>query len=163
MDQVPAPSTFDRARGKRIVQKLAQTVRNEDTQELLPLGEVTRRLRVFEQGYAELLDLVKVHGYNLMQERGQLLSPDEVAADWYDRVYLPVTEVVRREELQSLIPDATEGDLYLRVHQHGLSLVPEHGQLGIPDMVRAVKDAERDRRRRLRRADPPSAGKSRLR
>jgi hypothetical protein len=39
------------------------------------------------QGYIELLEQIKVHGYNLMMQRGEVLSPEEIAADGYDRVY----------------------------------------------------------------------------
>jgi len=51
VDDVPPHSTYDRARRQKAVRRLAKAVRLEDTQELLPLEEVTRRLRVFNQHY----------------------------------------------------------------------------------------------------------------
>jgi ParB-like nuclease domain len=37
-------------------------------------------------GYAELLENVQLHGYRLMRARGEVLAPDQVAGDWYERV-----------------------------------------------------------------------------
>ena len=57
-------------------------------------------------GYQQLLEQVKVHGYVVMQERGELLTSEEVAADWYDHVYLPTVDAIRSEDLAGLIPHA---------------------------------------------------------
>jgi hypothetical protein len=40
-------------------------------------------------GYPEVLEAVKVHGYDMARRLGALPSPEDVAADWYDGVYLP--------------------------------------------------------------------------
>ncbi|MGH2655832.1 MAG: hypothetical protein ACRDIZ_03900 [Actinomycetota bacterium] len=101
------------------------------------------------QGYIQLLENVKVHGYHLMQERGEVLPPEEVAADWYDRVYRPTVEAIRRENLLELYPTATEGDLFLWVYQRLLELFPERGGMGYEDVIRAGKD------------EPPPAGRTR--
>jgi hypothetical protein len=45
------PSTFDKARRKKTRRRLVETFGGEDTQELLPLKEVTSRLRMFNQHY----------------------------------------------------------------------------------------------------------------
>jgi hypothetical protein len=92
------------------------------------------------QGYIQLLENVKVHGYHLMQERGEVLPPEEVAADWYDRVYRPAVEAIRREGLTDLYPGATEGDLFLWVYQRLLELFPESGGMGYEDAVRVGKN-----------------------
>jgi hypothetical protein len=102
------------------------------------------------QGYIQLLENVKVHGYHLMQERGEVLPPEEVAADWYDRVYGPTVEAIRRENLLELYPTATEGDLFLWVYQRLLELFPERGGMGYEDAIRAGKD------------EPPPAGRTRI-
>lgn len=49
-------------------------------------------------GYVELLDLVKVFGYHLMIEEERVLAREEIAARWYDDVYLPTVEVLEKEE-----------------------------------------------------------------
>lgn len=108
------------------------------------------------QGYVELLDLIKVHGYHLMRERGEVLPADEVAGDWYDHVYLPGVEAIRREGLGELAPGATEADLFLWVYQRQREMLPERGGLPYEEVARTVRE-ERGRRR-LGRA---SRGRSR--
>ena len=104
-------------------------------------------------GYQQLLEQVKVHGYNLMQERGKVLSPEDVAADWYDRVYVPTVEAIRGERLTDPIPQARTGDLYLWVHERRRELVPERGGLSIQEAVREAKRA-------LERRKPSGARKA---
>jgi hypothetical protein len=44
-------------------------------------------------------------------------------AHWYDKVYLPIVEVIRRSDILKDFPDKTEGDMYMWTldHQHYLS------------------------------------------
>jgi hypothetical protein len=105
------------------------------------------------QGFVELLDVVKAHGYDLMMERGEMLQPDEIAADWYDRVYLPAVESIRWERLLEIEPGSTEGDLFLWVLQRRREHDPQQGQPSIEDAARQVaRDQERRIRVRARRA-----------
>jgi len=69
------------------------------------------------RGYPELLEVVKAHGYDLARERGTLPSHEEVGADWYDRVYLPGLEAVRRAGLPAAHPYKTEADLFLWIYE----------------------------------------------
>ena len=96
------------------------------------------------QGYIELLELVKIHGYHLMQERGEVLPVAEIAADWYDRVYLPAVEAIRKE---GLVPHATEADLFLCVYERQRELFPERGGLGWEEAARTMKKDEEKRPR----------------
>jgi hypothetical protein len=86
------------------------------------------------QGYDEVLESVESHGYRLMRERGRILQPDEVAADWYDRVYLGAHETVLREGLE---PRYERGDLFLCLHQR-------HRELRVRDAGATLADAARD-------------------
>jgi hypothetical protein len=97
------------------------------------------------QGYGELLEQVKVHGYNLMRERGEVLPDQEVAADWYDRVYEPATQAIRAAELPPLYPGATEGDLFLWLHQRQRALFPERGGVSYEEAVAIAADEARQR------------------
>lgn len=93
------------------------------------------------QGYVELLEQIKVHGFHLMQERGEVLAADEIAGDWYDRVYLPGVEVIRAEGLHELFPGFTDADRYLWVAHHRRELYPESGgAIGFEDVVRRTRD-----------------------
>jgi ParB/Sulfiredoxin domain len=49
--------------------------------------------------YRELLDSVASHGYRLMRERGRVLEPRDVAADWYQHVYLGALETPSRRSI----------------------------------------------------------------
>jgi hypothetical protein len=95
------------------------------------------------QGFAELLDVVKAHGYDLMIDRDRVLQPHEVAADWYDRVYLPAVESIRWEKLLELEAGSTEGDLFLWVLQRRREHDPQLGKLSLEDTAReAARDQE---------------------
>ena len=104
-------------------------------------------------GFIELLDVVKAHGCDLMMERGEVLQPHEIAADWYDRVYLPAVESIRWERLLEIEPGSTEGDLFLWVLQRRREHDPQQGQPSLEDAARQVaRDQERRIRVRARRA-----------
>jgi hypothetical protein len=98
------------------------------------------------QCYVELLDLIRLHAFHIMTERGTLLTVEEISGDWYDHVYLPTIEQVRAEGLQYMFPGETDADLFLRIWQRRRTLFPERGDLSLEDTVRTV-GAERARRR----------------
>lgn len=91
-------------------------------------------------GYAELLDLIRVHAYLLSVERGAVVALPEAAADWFDRVYAPTVAEVRAEGLPELIPDATEGDLFLWISDRLRALRPEHPEAGVGEAVKRARD-----------------------
>jgi hypothetical protein len=96
------------------------------------------------QGFVELLDMVKAHGYDLMMDQGKVLQPHEIAADWYDRVYLPAIESIRWENLLELEDGSTEGDLFLWVLQRRREHDPHDGEQSFEDTARqAAQDQER--------------------
>lgn len=97
-------------------------------------------------GYAELLEIVKVHGYHLMRERNEVLSDAEISGHWYDSVYLPALVTIRSEQLHELFAGATDADLFLYVWQRRRSLHPERGGMTWEEAVRASKDAPPRRR-----------------
>jgi hypothetical protein len=103
------------------------------------------------QGYIELLEHIKIHGFHLMMDRGAPLSIDEIAGDWYDRVYLPTVDAIHREGLHELWPKATDADLFLWVGQRRRELFPERtDELDIEGSVRAARET-RPRGRRAAR------------
>ncbi len=70
-------------------------------------------------GYTQLRDIVKAHGYDLARRRGALPSPEEVGADWHDTVYVPGMAAVRRAGLPELYASwrSTDADLFLWIYQ----------------------------------------------
>ena len=70
-------------------------------------------------GYTQLREIIKAHGYDLARRRGVLPAPAEVAADWYDTVFRPGVDAVRRASLPELYASwhSTDADLFLWVYQ----------------------------------------------
>jgi len=103
------------------------------------------------QGYIELLEHIKIHGFHLMTERSELCTMEEIAGDWYDRVYRPSVDVIHREGLQGHWPEATDADLFLWVGQRRRELFPERtDDLDIEGSVRAAHETAPKPRRRSR-------------
>ena len=91
-------------------------------------------------GYVELLELVEAHAYHLCVERGEVVTIEEAAEDWVDRVYTPAIETIRRERLAELFPVSTEADLFLWVYQRRRAFFPEHGGLTFEEAARRARD-----------------------
>lgn len=108
------------------------------------LGRAHPRVRIEfsrPQGYIELLEHLKIHGFHLMMERGEVVPIEEIAGDWYDRVYRPTVAAIHREGLRELWPKATDADLFLWVGQRRRELFPELSDLDLDEGVRAARDA----------------------
>ena len=109
-------------------------------------------------GYPELLELIKAHGYDLARRRGELPTPEEVAADWYDHVYLPGVAAARREDLAEVYTYTTDADLFLWVYQRRRALRVDCPETDFADAAREaaeVRISARDRRRFLREKSSP--------
>lgn len=112
-------------------------------------------------GYSELLEIVHVHGYLLIVSENRVLPPEEIAGNWYDTMYLPTIEAIRRERLpEEVFPRSTEADVFLWVYQRRRALISEKGSLSMEDAVKTVRDEEKDRprqkaRRAVQRLKPP--------
>jgi hypothetical protein len=70
-------------------------------------------------GYTQLRDIIGAHGYELARRRGALPTPEEVAGDWYETVFLPGVEASRRAGLPELYASwhPTDADLWLWLYQ----------------------------------------------
>jgi len=81
--------------------------------------------------YQILLRHIQVHQYlrNLDLERAgseYRLSWDEAVASWYDNIYLPVVDSIRRHKLLGSFPSRTEADLYLWIAFHREQLAKQY-------------------------------------
>lgn len=86
--------------------------------------------------YVELLENVQIHGYHVMLKRDRALPPSEIAADWYEKVYAPVVDAVRRERAA---PDGhTEGDLFLQLYRRRRD---RYAECGCPPLEETVAEA----------------------
>lgn len=97
--------------------------------ELRPEADVT----FTEPGrYPILLRHIKVHQYlrNLDLERAGAdyrLEWAEAVQSWYDTIYLPVVDAIRRDDLMRSFPARTEADLYLWIVFHRERLAERYG------------------------------------
>ena len=74
--------------------------------------------------YRELLEHIDVHRYFMGVEKKLPATYDEAVASWYDTVYMPLIQLIRKYEVLDYFPGRTEADLYawLIKHQEALRL-----------------------------------------
>ena len=105
----------------------------------------------------ELIENVQIHGYHLMLDAGRALTREEIAGDWYDRVYRPSVEAIRAENPQELHPEATESDFFLCVYYRRRELYPEVGCVPLTETAQRMAEDARRGRGRLNRILRPAA------
>lgn len=105
-------------------------------------------------GYPELLELIKAYGFDLQQQSHTLLTPAEVAADWYDGVYLPGVTALRHQHIADAYPYKKDADLFLWMYQQRRRLLIGDPRADYEQAARAVRQARPGlwRRRELRRS-----------
>ena len=64
-------------------------------------------------GYSILLEHISAHRYFMGIDQKREIGYQEAVLHWHDTVYLPVVQVIRRDDLLSEFPKNTEADLYL--------------------------------------------------
>ena len=107
--------------------------------------------------YDEILNHILGHRYFLGLERGYETPLPDAAASWYDGVFLPVVEVIRRHGVLKHFPGATEADLYVEITRRWLELSVAGKPAGPDSAVEALLAADvrrwwqRRRSLRLRR------------
>jgi hypothetical protein len=89
-------------------------------------------------GYDRLLEHIAVHRYFMGLDLRRDISEAEAVEHWYDTVYRPVVEVIRRSGLMKLFPNRHDGDFYLWVMDHRHYLVSQ----GKADLVEPGRAAE---------------------
>jgi hypothetical protein len=96
-------------------------------------------------GYVQLLENVKVYGFDLHTGRGELLSREAVAADWYDNIYLTSIGDIEAVGLDKLMPNSAISDLYLWVHQRRQDLFPDRGSVSFRTAAEDIAATESKR------------------
>lgn len=72
--------------------------------------------------FVKLLEHIKVHQYYMGIDFQRDVSFEEAVGHWYDKVYMPVIEIIRNQGLQREFPERTEADLYLWIAEHRAEL-----------------------------------------
>jgi ParB-like nuclease domain len=82
--------------------------------------------------YDEIMQHILGHRYFLTIEQKRDVSLQEAAASWFDHVYHPIAEAIRRHQALKLLPGWTETDLYVEITRRWLAL-SEEGEPAGPD------------------------------
>ena len=69
------------------------------------------------ESYRDLLDNVKVHGWDMSVQRERYVPREEIALDWHVRVYSPTRAQIEEVGLDEMLSDMTADDIYLWVSQ----------------------------------------------
>ena len=68
--------------------------------------------------YPEMVNHILVHKYYINEGKAEEISFEEAAKSWYNHVYFPIVEELRRAKLLSSFPGNTESDLYMWIVRH---------------------------------------------
>lgn len=109
-----------------LIIKAEQVVFLEETR--LDISRPDYEIELTEPGkYETLLEHIQVHRYYMGIEQEHEIELPAAAAHWYDHVYRPVVEIIRREGILRDFPDRTEADLYIWLADHRSELASALG------------------------------------
>lgn len=72
--------------------------------------------------YETFLRQIATHHGWLQLKRRRSATDDEAVADWYDRVYLPVVHMIRKQGVMRHFPESTEADVYILLLKRRIEL-----------------------------------------
>jgi uncharacterized ParB-like nuclease family protein len=108
--------------------------------------------------YDEIMSHIIGHRYFLSLQQHRDVPLVEAAASWYDHVYRPVVDAIRKHRVLEQLPGWTEADVYVEVTRRWLALSQE-GEPAGPDPAIQALLAEHARtwwhRRRKIQLSPP--------
>lgn len=91
--------------------------------------------------YDEIMAHIIGHRYFLSMEQHHDVSLQEAAASWYDHVYHPIAEAIRRHKVCEQMPGWTETDLYVEITRRWLELSREGEPAGPDPAIEAMLSA----------------------
>ena len=68
--------------------------------------------------YEKLNEHINVHQWYLGEQRKTAIRYEEAVISWYDHVYLPLVDIIRKQEILDEFPGRTKSDLYLWIIEH---------------------------------------------
>jgi hypothetical protein len=145
---------------------VAQLIHTEQQRKLLEASGLSRAQPdaviefTFVDGYTQLAEIIQAHGYELARRAGELPTPEQVAADWYETVYRPGLDAVRRAGLPELYAswNPTDADLFLWVYKIRRDLRGQDAAIDFDAAAthaRGAKQHERSRRQVRREGSRP--------
>jgi len=95
--------------------------------------------------YRRVRGHIAFHKHMLEMERSNEVPYEEAVASWYDNVYMPVVELIRKNHVLWDFPGRTEADLYVWLIIHRGRLEKEYNALGcVPDEA-VLENLKRER------------------
>jgi hypothetical protein len=88
--------------------------------------------------YDEIMAHIIGHRYFLSLEQHRDVAVPEAAASWYDHVYHPIAEAIRRHKVLEQMPGWTEADLYVEITRRWLELSKEGEPAGPDPAIQAL-------------------------
>jgi len=108
--------------------------------------------------YDEIMAHIIGHCYFLTLEQHRDIPLQEAAASWYDHVYHPVAEAIRRHKVLEQMPGWTEADLYVEITRRWLDLSKEGEPAGPDPAIQTLLSARARswwrRRRKIQLSHP---------
>lgn len=90
-------------------------------------------------GFDRMLEHIAVHKYFMGINLKRDISDQEAIESWYDTVYMPIIEVIRKSDVLKDFPNKSESDLYLWILDHQHYLAEAHGRPLMPPKEAAKK------------------------
>lgn len=78
--------------------------------------------------YDEMRRHIQGHKYYINQAVEEEISLEEAAASWFTKVYMPIIEIIKNENMLSRFPGRTESDIYIWTIKHWDGLKWKYGQ-----------------------------------
>ena len=92
--------------------------------------------------YPKLLEHIQTHHWYLGIQEEREVSWEVAVASWYDNVYLPVIDVIRRNDLEASFPGTKSADLYLWIMEY-MGYIKQVHQVALEDQDSARSEAGR--------------------
>ncbi len=77
--------------------------------------------------YNTLIEHINVHRHYMGIEQSREISWEEAVRDWYEKVYFPIIQVIRKQNILFEFPERTETDLYIWILDHQTYMQDELG------------------------------------
>ena len=88
--------------------------------------------------YDEIMHHIIGHRYFLSLEQHRDVPLQEAAASWYDNVYRPIAEAIRKHDVLEQLPGWTEADIYVEITRRWMELSQEGEPAGPEAAVQAL-------------------------
>lgn len=124
------PVTADMSDDLDLIREYAEFLNQTNLDHLRPQQRVSFSAPGY---YKTLLEHIAVHRYYMGLDRKRAISYGEAVSDWYDNLYEPIVEVIRREHILDQFPGRTEADLYVWIIDHQYYLNEKYGHVSVEE------------------------------